>query len=77
MKPKKVTEQELAATAKASRKAAGKSKAEIARELDVAPPTVFNAEENPELSLTKLRIRIIETYSPYKVTGPFYMLEKK
>ncbi len=74
---KKITEKELAALAKTFRKGAGKSKVEIARELDVAPPTVFNAEEHPELSLTKLRVRIIEKYSPYKVTGPFYILEKK
>ena len=70
-------EKELAVLAKKFRKEAGKSKVEAARELRVAPPTVFNAEEKPEMSLTKLRIRMIETYSPFKVTGPVFLLEKK
>jgi DNA-binding XRE family transcriptional regulator len=72
-----IEEKELAALAKQFRQAAGKSKAEIARELGVAAPTVFGAEEQPDLSLTKLRIRIIEICSPYKVTGPFFLLTKK
>ena len=70
-------ETELAALAKKFREEAGKSKVEAARELGVAPPTVFNAEEKPEMSLTKLRIRIIETYSPFKVTGPVFCLDRK
>lgn len=72
-----VDEKKLAALAKRFRQAAGKSKAQIARELGVAPPTVFGAEEQPEMSLTKLRIRIIESCSPYRVTGPVYILKKK
>jgi len=74
---KKITEQDLAALAKQFREATGKSKVEVSRELDVAAPTVFSAEEKPEMSLAKLRIRMIEKYSSYKVTGPFYVLEKK
>jgi len=35
------------------------------------------AEENPEQSLTALRIRLIEKYSSYRVVGPLYRLEKK
>ena len=72
-----IEEKKLAALAKKFRKASGKSKAGIARELEVAPPTVFAAEERPEMSLTKLRIRIIEACSPYRVTGPWYILQKK
>jgi DNA-binding XRE family transcriptional regulator len=72
-----LSEKKLAALAKKYRKATGKIRAEVARELGVARPTVVQAEENPELSLTKLRILIIETYSPYKVTGPWFKLEKK
>jgi DNA-binding XRE family transcriptional regulator len=72
-----IQEKNLAALAKKFRKAAGKSKARIARELGVAPPTVFSAEERPEMSLTKLRIRIIEACSPYRITGPFYIAKKK
>lgn len=70
-------EAQLAALAKQFREAAGKSKADVARELDVAAPSIFNAEERPDLSLTKLRIRMIETYSQFKVTGPFFQLIKR
>jgi DNA-binding XRE family transcriptional regulator len=70
-------EKELAALAKKFRQAAGKSKAEVAREFGVAPPTVFAAEEEPETSLTKLRIRMIEAYSSFKVIGPVFMLKQK
>jgi len=49
----------------------------VARELGVAQPAVFNAEEKPRMSLHKLRIRMIETYSKYKVVGPVYYLERK
>jgi len=68
---------ELAALAKHMRVKSGKTKAEIARELGAARPSVQQAEENPEQSLAKLRIRIIETCSPYKVRGPVYWLEQK
>ena len=76
-KDRPVKERELASLAKRFRKAAGKTKAEAAAELGVAPPTLFGAEERPELSLTKLRVRIIEAYSPFKVVGPVFVLEKK
>ena len=35
------------------------------------------AEDHPEKPLIKLRIRIIEKYSHYKVVGPSFGLEKK
>lgn len=70
-------ESELAALAKKTRQAVGKRKVEVARELGVAPPSVFNAEERPDMGLHKLRIRIIETYSKYRVIGPVYFLERK
>lgn len=66
---------ELAALAKHIRVKSGKTKAEIARELGAARPSVQQAEENPEQSLTKLRVRIIEKCSSYKVRGPVYWLE--
>jgi transcriptional regulator with XRE-family HTH domain len=69
--------EQLASLAKRFRKAAGKSKADVARELGVAAPTVFSAEERPEMSLSLLRIRIIEKYSKFKVTGPAYFLKHK
>ena len=70
-------EKQLGALAKRYREAAGKSKADAARELGVAAPTVFIAEERPEMSLTKLRVRLIEAYSPFKVVGPVFYLKRK
>jgi hypothetical protein len=70
-------ESELAALAKLCRQKSGKSKAQASRELDVSEPSIFNAEERPELSLTILRIRMIEAYSAYKISGPVYVCEKK
>ncbi len=74
---KMYAENELAALAKECRQKAGKSKADVARELEISEPSIFNAEEKPELSLTKLRVRIIEMYSSYKVSGPVFVLERK
>lgn len=70
-------ESELVSLAKKMRQAAGLRKIDAARELEVAPPAIHNAEERPDLSLDKLRIRMIETYSSYKVVGPVYYLERK
>lgn len=70
------SELELAELAKSFRLKSGKTKAQGARELGVSRPTIQLAEENPEQSLTKLRIRMIEEYSPYKVIGPVYILKK-
>lgn len=71
------SESELAALAKKFRQQAGKNKSELARELGVHRATISLAEEKPQQSLTKLRVRIIEKYSPSKVIGPVYFLEKK
>ena len=68
---------ELASLAKKFRTQAGKSKADAAREIGVHRATISLAEDKPAQSLSKLRIRIIEKYSPYKVVGPVYFLEKK
>lgn len=69
------SESELAALAKSYREAAGKTQAEAAKELGVSRPTVAIAEGDPGASLTKLRVRMIEAYSPHKVVGPRYWLE--
>jgi len=74
-KNKTFPESELAMLAKKFRLQAGIKKAEVARELGVKRSTVQLAEENPEQSLAKLRIRMIEKYSPYKVVGPVYLLK--
>ena len=76
-KKKYVQESELAHLAKTFRAKAGKTKEEAAKELGVGRPSVQLAEGTPGQSLTKLRIRIIEKYSPYKVVGPVYLLENK
>jgi hypothetical protein len=72
-----IEERKLATLAKKLREAAGKTRAEAARDLNVARPSVFQAEELPELGLVKLRRRIIEMYSDYEVIGPVYMLRRK
>jgi len=72
-----IAESELAALAKQFRKKADRTKMEAAQDLDVGRPSVQLAEENPEQSLTALRIRLIEKYSSYRVVGPLYRLEKK
>ncbi len=68
-------EVDLAALAKKYREATGKTRAEAARELGVSRPSLAIAETDPTASLTKLRIRMIEAYSPHKVVGPRYWLE--
>ena len=72
-----VEEKALAALAKQHRLAAGRTRAEAARDMGIKQPSIFHAEESPEQSFTKLRCRLIEAYSRYKVTGPVFLLEKK
>lgn len=73
-----LTEEDLAAIAKFFRKKAGKKRAEAAREMRVAQTSIFNAEETPSQSLTKLRVRMIEAYSPYEVAvGVCVLIPKK
>jgi hypothetical protein len=72
-----ITEERLGEIAKASRLGAKKSKATAGRELNVSRMTIHQAEECPEVSLTKLRRRIIDRYSGFNVVGPFFMLERK
>ena len=76
-KTKLLTEKELAALAKGFRKKAEKSRAQAAREMRVSQTSIFNAEESPAQSLLKLRVRMIETYSPFRVIGPVFHVRKK
>ena len=76
-KQRVVTDAELAALARKFRLKARKTKIEAAAELGVGRPSVQLAEENPEQSLTRLRIRMIQKYSRYRVNGPLYLLERK
>ena len=77
--PKKqlYSEQELAALAKKFRVAAGKNRSQAARELGIARVSLIHAEDYPEKTFIKLRRRIIEKYSPLKVAGPLYALERE
>jgi len=72
-----LAENHLIALAKRFRKQAGKTRAQAAREMRVAQTSIFNAEESPGQSLLKLRTRMIAAYSPFKVVGPVFYLEKK
>jgi DNA-binding XRE family transcriptional regulator len=74
---KLLAERDLAAIAKHYRQQSGKSRSEAGRELGVSHVSIHRAEENPDISLLKLRMRMIEAYSPFKVRGPVYMLEEK
>jgi DNA-binding XRE family transcriptional regulator len=67
-------EKELAALVKQCREQSGKSRAQVARELNVSRPTIFYAEEKPERGLHKLRKTIIETYSEYRVSDAVYLV---
>ena len=68
---------DLARLSKRFRKQAGKSRAQAARDMEVSQTSIFHAEESPEQALVKLRKRMIAAYSPFKVIGPVFYLEKK
>ena len=72
-----LAEKDLAALAKRFREEADKTRAKAGRELGVSHVSIHRAEENPEESLFKLRVRLIEKYSSYKVVGPVYYLRQK
>jgi DNA-binding XRE family transcriptional regulator len=73
-KKENLQERDLAELAKKAREKAGKTRAQAARDMGVRQASIFNAEERPELSLTRLRIRMIEAYTERAVIGPFYSL---
>jgi DNA-binding XRE family transcriptional regulator len=72
-----MNENDLVVIAKTSRKQAGKTRAQAARDMKVSQTSIFHAEESPEQGLIKLRVRMIEAYSKFKVRGPLYLLEEK
>jgi len=67
-------ETDLARLAKRFRKQAGKNRAQAGRDLGVSQTSIFQAEEIPGQSLLKLRIRMIEMYSRFKVIGGLFSL---
>jgi DNA-binding XRE family transcriptional regulator len=72
-----LNENDLALLAKTFRRQARTTRAQAARDMKVSQTSIFNAEESPEQGLTKLRMRMIEAYSKFKVRGPVYLLEDK
>lgn len=72
-----LSETEISALAKELRERAGKKRAHAARDMGVSQTSIFHAEESPDQSLTKLRIRMIERYSSHRVVGPVFYLEDK
>jgi hypothetical protein len=45
--------------------------------MGVSQTSIFQAEEMPEQALVKLRMRMIEAYSRFKVNGPVFYLKRK
>jgi len=76
-KPQLLTELDLMKFAKRYRESAGVTRAQAARDMGVKHPSIFHAEESPKMSFSKLRIRLIEAYSPFKIRGPVFILEEK
>ena len=72
-----MNENDLALMAKTFRRQAHTTRAQAARDMKVSQTSIFNAEESPEQGLLKLRMRMIEAYSQFKVRGPVFLLEKK
>lgn len=70
-----INEHDLCVIARQFRRKAGRTRAQAARDMKVSQTSIFHAEESPEQGLTKLRMRIIEKYSRFKVRGPVYLLE--
>ena len=77
LKQQAVSEKDLPRLAKQFREKAGKTRAQAAREMKVSQTSIFQAEEQPEQGLLKLRMRMIEAYSKFKVRGPVFLLEEK
>lgn len=77
LKTEFVAGRDLSALAKRFRKKSGRKRAQAARDMGVSQTSIFNAEESPEQGLQKLRLRMIEAYSPFKVVGPGYWLKKR
>jgi DNA-binding XRE family transcriptional regulator len=72
-----LAEADLAKLAMQLRKKAKISRAQAARDLGVSQTSIFNAEETPSQSLAKLRTRMIEKYSGFKVVGPVFLIQPK
>ena len=74
---KLVSESELASLAKRYRLRSKRKRAHAARDMGVSQTSIFHAEESPHLSLSQLRMRMLEAYSPYDVAGTYFLLKRK
>jgi len=77
MRATTMNENDLAVLAKTFRRQSHTTRAQAARDMKVSQTSIFNAEETPQQSLVKLRMRMIEAYSKFKIRGPVYFLEEK
>ncbi len=75
MMPALIPESELQARARAVWEASGLTQREMSSALGVSQPALSNALNKPALSLTALRIQIIEQYGDTRVSGPLYQLD--
>ena len=73
----RLAERDLAAIASRFRKKAGKSRAQAARDMGVSQTSIFHAEESPEQSMSRLRSRMIQTYSSFEVIEALFLVKKK
>lgn len=72
-----VSELGLMKLSKRMRTKAGISKAEAAKAMKVSYVSIYHAEEDSKQSLTNLRRRMVQRYSPYRVIGPVFLLKRK
>lgn len=72
-----MSERGLSRLAKLYRKRAGKTRTQASRDMGVSHVSIYRAEEKPRESLASLRIRMINTYSRYRVSGPWFRLKSK
>ena len=77
MRATTMNENDLAVLAKTFRRQSHTTRAQAARDMKVSQTSIFNAEETPQQSLVKLRMRMIEAYSKFKIRGPVFLMEEK
>ena len=72
-----LNQNDLAVPARNFCRQANTTRTQAARDMKVSQTSIFNTEESPDQGLIKLRMRMIEAYSKFKVSGPVYLLEEK
>lgn len=67
----------LTALAREAWEASALTQIQAAEKLQVAQATFAQAVNAPARSLSSLRMRIIEAFTPYRVEGPLYQLVER